>query len=188
MFDPFDISMKGNISIALVAITVLGMAVNQFIELGNYVAGINFGIRRMSFTREVNADITTTWKLVSDVSNYHKIAPGIDSIEIEGEGANMKRTCHHGKDRWSETCTLWEPEKKYSFSVNTNESKSPYKMFKSIIGTWEVGEINKNQTRIVMTFEFQYRRKLYLLLLHPILSVKFKGMANHLMDNMAGKL
>jgi len=115
----------------------------------------------------VTASKENTWKTISDVSNYHEVAPNINSVEIiSGEGKGMVRSCTHEKDSWTEVATLWEEGEKYSFQVNTEAENYPYPL-KYLQGAWKVDEITESQTKITMIFEFAYRWKIYNLLIHP---------------------
>ncbi|MEM9834643.1 MAG: SRPBCC family protein [Bacteroidota bacterium] len=99
------------------------------------------------------------WQVISDVANYHKVAPNIDGVEVvSGEGKGMIRRCSHGEDHWTETCSLWVPEQVYSFEVDTHAHNYPYP-FKSLRGQWEVESSGQSASKITMLFEFQYKRK-----------------------------
>jgi len=129
-----------------------------------------------------------TWRVISDVSNYHEIAPNIDSVEIiSGEGEGMIRKCTHKANNWTEVATLWEEGEQYSFEVNTDAEDYPYPL-KFLKGTWQVKEISKSKTEIIMKFDFAYKRKIYKLLLHPFMKSKFNKISEELLDNWQRKL
>lgn len=181
--NPFDISKSGNSTITVVAFIVLFMGFNQTKALAQVDNDSLKGFKKMSFERTVKANKRDVWKVVSDVANYDKFAPNIDTVKIiSGNGEGMVRSCSHGKNSWSETCTNWVEEKTYSFTVDTSAPDYPYP-FKSLKGTWEIEEIDENTTKIIMIFDFQYKRKFHNWLLHPVLKGKFSKTAEELLDN-----
>lgn len=183
IFHPFDFSRDGNYTIGVVALVVLLMALNQSSALAQVDSVQGKKVKHFNFIRTVVATKADTWKVISDVENYHKVAPNIDDVKIiSGEGQGMVRSCSHGKDSWTETCSAWQEEKTYSFIVNTNAPDYPYP-FKYLKGTWEVEEIDSNHTTIKMHFEFEYKKKFQNVLVHPLLRGKFKKVAEELLDN-----
>ena len=183
IFQPFDISMTGNGVIAAIALIVLLMAISQTNALAQTDSIANKGIKQLRFERTVKATKASVWKVISDVANYHEVAPNVDDVKIiSGEGKGMVRSCSHGKDSWTESCSLWEEEKEYAFEVNTDAPDYPYP-FKYLKGNWKVEAIDNSQTRVIMLFEFEYKRKFQNWLLHPILKGKFSKTAEDLLDN-----
>lgn len=159
------------------------IAINQLHTLTTVDSTNEEGIKELHFKRNVAAPKAETWKVISDVSNYHKVAPNIDHVKIiSGEGTGMVRSCSHGKESWTETCSLWEEEKKYSFEVNTSAPDYPYPL-KYLKGTWEVEEIDLKHTEIKMIFEFGYKQKIQDIVIHPLLRENFKKISKELMDN-----
>lgn len=186
--NPFDISKEGSGTIAIVALVVLFMGMTQAKALSKLDSLENKRSKHFKFERKVNATKQNAWKVISDVSNYHKVAPNIDDVKIiSGKGNGMVRSCSHGKDSWTETCTMWNEEKSYSFEVNTASPDYPYP-FNFLKGTWEIEVIDASHSNIVMVFEFQYKRKFQNWLLHPFLKGKFKKTAEELLDNWQSKL
>lgn len=183
VFNPFEISKAGNSTIAIIAFIVLFMGINQSKALAQVDSAGSKKNKQFKFERIIKADKQSVWKIISDVANYDKVAPNIDAVKIiSGEGRGMIRSCSHGKDSWSETCSMWIEEKAYSFEVNTSAPDYPYPL-KFLKGTWEVQEIDSSTTKIVMLFDFQYKRKYQNWLLHPLLKGKFSKTAEELLDN-----
>ena len=183
IFQVFEISKAGNISIAVVALIVFMMAINQSSALAQTDNTQSKGIKRINFERAVKAPKSEVWKVIADVANYHQFATNLDDVKIiSGEGQGMVRTCSHGKDSWTETCSEWVEEKTYSFVVNTSAPDYPYPL-KYLKGTWEVQEIDDKSTKIIMFFEFRYKHKIQNIILHPFLIGKFKKTAEKLLDN-----
>ena len=182
LLQPFDISSLGNSCIAIVAITVLFMALNQSAALAQVDSTTRKGVKQLSFKRTIASTKSKVWTVISDVGNYHRVAPNIDDVTIiSGSAKGMIRSCSHGEDSWTETCSVWEEEKTYSFVVNTSAPGYPYPLA-LLQGTWNVLEIDTNLTEIEMIFDFKYKKKLYNLL-HPFIKIKFKKVANELLDN-----
>ncbi len=183
LLNPFGITVAGNIIIAMIAVIVLFMAVNQ----ANALAGVDdkehTGIKLLRFERSVNASKSDVWQVVSDVANYHDFAPNIDKAEIiSGQGEGMVRKCSHGNNSWTESCTDWVEEESYTFRVNTDAPDFPFPL-DYMRGTWQVHKLEERKTNIVMTFELRYNRKLYNVILHPIMRSKFKKTVEELLDN-----
>jgi ribosome-associated toxin RatA of RatAB toxin-antitoxin module len=182
ILQPFNISNTGNNTIAIVALIVFVMAINQSTALAQSKNTNEKGRKQMVFKRTVKANKSDVWKVISDVANYHQVAPNIDEVTIvSGKDKGMVRSCSHGKDSWTETCSVWQEEKTYSFIVNTSAPDYPYPL-SFMQGTWNVVEIDTNQTEIEMIFEFTYKKKI-LNLMHPIMKMKFNKISNELLDN-----
>ncbi len=184
VWNPFLISFAGNLIIALVALGVLLMAINQSVALAKVDNSPDTPeMKQIQFERVFSMDKQATWEVIADVANYHQVAPNIDDVKIiSGHGAGMVRACSHGKDSWTETCTLWEDEKRYAFEVNTAAPDYPY-LFKYLHGYWEVEEVEPATTKVVLRFRFQYKSRLQNLLIHPFLKGKFTTIVEELLGN-----
>lgn len=185
---PFNITVLGNQIIAGVAFVVLFFGVGQSVGLAQTDSISDKGMKRLAFERIVKAPKEETWKTVSDVSNYHKFAPNIDSVKIiSGEGKGMVRSCTYKTDSWTEVATLWEEGEKYSFQIDTDAEDYPYPL-KHLQGTWKVEEFSENRTKITMLFEVTYKRKIHNLLIHPFMKKKFGKICEELLDNWQTQL
>jgi len=188
VFNPFEITFAGNVIIAIVAVIVLVMAVNQSRALAGLDDEGNTGIKILRFERMVTANIAEVWRVVSDVANYHDVAPNIDKAEIlSGDAVGMVRKCSHGNDSWTETCTAWNEEKSYTFKVNTDAPDFPFPL-NYMQGTFGVHELSDTQTNMVLSFELRYKRKLYNVILHPVIKSKFKKTIKEVLDKWQNKL
>ena len=182
IFRSFNISNTGNTTISIVALVVFFMAINQSKALAQTNSSKEKGKKQLVFRKIVNSNKLMVWKVISDVGNYHHVAPNIDDVTIvSGKNEGLVRSCSHGKDSWTETCSVWQEEKTYSFIVNTSAPDYPYPL-SFMQGTWNVIKIDENHTEIEMIFEFTYKKKI-LNLLHPIMKMKFKKISNELLDN-----
>ncbi|TGV02267.1 type II toxin-antitoxin system RatA family toxin [Flavivirga rizhaonensis] len=185
---PFNISDTGYLLIGLFLIPIIFFIIYQSIGLAKIDSKNGTRIKTLSFKRKVKAHKSRVWQGISDVANYHKVAPNIDSSKVvSGEKKGMVRSCSHGKDSWTETCTLWEDEKQYSFTVNTSAPDYPYPL-KSLKGIWIVNESSDNKNEIVMIFEFEYKNYLQNILIHPLMKHRFTKVCAKLLDNWQNKI
>lgn len=183
VWNPFDISVEGNIIIGVVAVVVLLLGLGQAKGLARIDEGTTRGKKVLQFERKVNAPKAKVWEVISDVANYHEVAPNIDSAEIiSGEKKGLVRACSHGKDSWTETCTLWEEEKQYAFRVNTKAPDYPYPL-KSLKGTWMVDQVSAKESKITMVFEFEYKKDILNIIVHPLMKYKFTKVCHDLLNN-----
>ncbi len=183
IFNPFHISAEGNIIIAIVALIVLILGLGQAKGLARADEEKQVGLKIFKFKRKVKGTKSKVWEVISDVANYHEVAPNIDGSKIiSGEKKGMIRSCSHGKDSWTEKCTLWEDEKQYSFAVDTKAPDYPYPL-ESLKGSWIVDEISRNECEITMVFEFEYQKKIQNVLVHPFMKYKFTKVCKELLDN-----
>ncbi len=188
LFQPFSITATGNGILTFVAAVVLWMAFNQAKAMARIDEHSKKGFKQLAFQRTIPATTKVVWPVISDVAHYHEVAPNIDDVTIiSGEKEGMVRSCSHGKKQWTETCTLWEKEKAYAFIVNTNAPDYPYP-FKYLKGRWEVEALKEERTKILLTFDVQYRRPFQNWLLHPFLKRRFSKIVEALLDNWEKKI
>ncbi|MEZ5016973.1 MAG: SRPBCC family protein [Flavipsychrobacter sp.] len=180
---PFSITNEGYFLIKLFALIVLFFTVFQSVGLAQMDNVANQKFKRLSFSRVVKADKARVWSIISNVKDYHKVAPGIDNVTIlSGEAQGMQRQCSHGKKRWTETCTLWEEGQQYSFEVDTKAPDYPYPL-SYLKGIWIAKELSDTETEIIMHFDFIYKYKIYNVIIHPIMRCRFKNSCEQLLDN-----
>lgn len=180
---PFDISDTGYLLIGLFLLPIGFFIIYQSIGLMKIDSPTNSKSKKMVFRRIVKGDKAKAWEVISDVGNYHKVAPNIDrSKVISGEKEGMIRSCSHKKDSWTETCSLWEHEKQYAFIVNTNVPDYPYPL-KTLKGNWRLNKVNNEETEIIMEFKFEYKKPIQNLLIHPMMKHQFTKVCKELLDN-----
>ncbi len=183
VFKLLGISSQGHRIITAVSMVVLFFGLGQSVGLTQVDTTQRKGFKHIVFERVVSTSKKKTWELISDVANYHKIAPTIDSVQVlSGSGKGMRRRCTHAANSWTETATLWEEGEAYSFEVDTQAPDYPYPL-KYLKGTWKVEEISINKTKIVMTFDFAYSKWIHNIVLHPFAKKGFIKSAEELMDN-----
>jgi ketosteroid isomerase-like protein len=71
--------------------------------------------------RVVQARPDLVWAVVADVALYAQLATGLSHVEIlEGDGQGLRRRCYDTRGRgWNETCTVWEPGRRFQMRVDT---------------------------------------------------------------------
>ncbi|QSE98683.1 type II toxin-antitoxin system RatA family toxin [Fulvivirga lutea] len=182
IWDPYNITFEGNIAIAAVAAVVTVVAVGQSKGLARMDEGSQRGMKIFRFSRKVKGSKSKIWEVISDVGNYHKVAPNIDGAKIvSGEKEGLVRQCTHKGDSWTETCTLWQDERQYSFKVNTNAPDYPYPL-KTLSGTWKIDENLNHEKEIIMVFEFEYKKPIHNVVLHPLMKYQFTKVCEELLD------
>lgn len=187
LFRALPISETGYGIITLIALLVLLFSVFQSLGLAKLdnKKGTNF--KQLDFSRKVPISTTIAWSLISDLEGYAAVASNIDQVKIiSGSGEGMQRACSHGEESWTETCTLWEEEKAYSFTVDTAAPNYPYP-FRSLKGTWAIHTVNDQQTEIVMTFSFEFNRWIQNVLIYPFMKSKFKKICEEILDRWEAK-
>lgn len=186
--NPFEITQTGNILAGAVAFIVFTIALIQSIGLSKIDTNSKTGFKQLRFERIVDADSQQVWNMISDVAHYHHVAPNIDEVEIiSGNKQGMIRRCSQGKYNWTENCIHWNDGEQFSFRVNTNEPDYPFPL-SFLQGTWKVLPLRESKSKIEMVFEFQYKKKLFNILLHPLMGQKFRSIAEELLDTWESKL
>lgn len=180
---PLAITDMGYHFIKFFALLVLCFTIFQSVGLAQVDNVPNQKYKRLTFSRVAMADQATVWQTISNVKDYHKVAPGIDDVIIlSGTGAGMQRQCSHGNKSWKETCTLWEEGEQYSFEVDTQAPDYPYPL-RFLKGQWIAKKLTDNETEIIMHFDFIYKYKIYNVLVHPIMKCRFSKSCRELLDN-----
>lgn len=187
ILDPFQFKMTGDVIIAAVALIVLSIAIMQLFGIAK-VDQVKSDNKVLSFERIVPGNNIKVWNIISDVANYHRVAPNIDDVQIiSGNGEGMVRQCSQGKSSWTEECIDWKDGEQFSFKVNTDDPNYPFPL-SFLQGTWKVASANNGESKIELVFEFQYKRKAFNVLLHPLMAPKFKSIAEELLDNWEKKI
>ncbi|MDX1617651.1 MAG: SRPBCC family protein [Balneolaceae bacterium] len=189
VLQPFGLTAAGYWIIGVVAVVVLffGAAQSLGVLRADSVAG--YARKILEFERRVPAGRSEVWEEISKVSDYHRVAPNIDRSELlsgETRGEGMVRMCAHGDSQWTETCTDWQEQERYSFEVDTAAPDYPYP-FTFLKGTWIVESDSPDNGRggstIRMRFEFDYGNSVYAFLLHPFIRNRFEKVCEELLDN-----
>jgi ribosome-associated toxin RatA of RatAB toxin-antitoxin module len=183
LLNPFGISEMGNVLVGLVALVVFFIAIAQALGITRLDLNADTGRKELQFEREVPFEKAAVWDLLSDVGNYHQVAPNIDNVDIvSGKEKGLVRRCSHGNDTWTETCLNWDEGREFSFRVKTDTPDYPYPL-RFLQGTWIVEKNEASKTNIKMIFEFQYKRDAFNLLVHPMMAPKFRNICEELLNN-----
>ncbi len=185
---PFNISTLGHKIIAGIGLIVMLFAIGQSFGLAKIDSFEDTGMKRIVFQRIINASKKETWQVIADVGNYHKVAPNIDTVKIiSGSGEGMVRSCSHNTEHWTEVATLWEDGEEYSFRVNTEAKDYPYPL-SHLQGTWKLQAISDHQTKVMMVFDFTFKRPIYNMVMYPFMKKEFVSGAEELLDNWQSML
>lgn len=99
------------------------------------------------------------WAVVADVALYAQLATGLSHVEIlEGDGQGLRRRCYDTRGRgWNETCTVWEPGRRFQMRVDTASYPFPLRLLlRSFQGTWSVDPAPEG-ARITVGFDAEPR-------------------------------
>lgn len=115
----------------------------------------------MQFTdaRWYDADPDAVWRVVSDPAIYADVAPNLSRVTVlDGEGIGMVRECTDTDGRsWTETCTAWEPGRRYAVEVDVAESPVHRRLFRSFAGEWSTEALEGGVVgRMTFTYEPRY--------------------------------
>lgn len=184
---PLPISEIGYGMIAVIALLVLLFSIFQTLGLAKLDHKEGTKSKQLHFSRKVPTSKAVAWSLISDLEAYAAVASNIDQVKIiSGAGKGMQRACSHGEESWTETCTLWEKEKAYSFTVDTAAPDYPYP-FRSLAGTWGIHPVNDHETEIVMTFTFEFNRWIQNVMIYPFMKNRFKKICEEILDRWEAK-
>jgi ribosome-associated toxin RatA of RatAB toxin-antitoxin module len=109
--------------------------------------------------RVVQARPDLVWAVVADVALYAQLATGLSHVEIlEGDGQGLRRRCYDTRGRgWNETCTVWEPGRRFQMRVDTASYPFPLRLLlRSFQGTWSVDPAPEG-ARITVGFDAEPR-------------------------------
>lgn len=113
------------------------------------------------------------WPVMTDHELYAKLALNLKAAKgLSPNGPGFQRTCTDTIGRtWSETCTLWDPGRR--FDVNINISDYPYPL-QLVQGSWQVEPAASSGSTIGMTFAIQPNPGLAGRLFVPTMHLFFK--------------
>jgi len=145
-------------------------------------------MHHIGFQRRVAAPAEAAWLVVSDVGNYHRVAPNINQARVvSGSGAGMVRQCSNSDGAWTELCTTWRDGHSYSFEVDTEAKDYPYP-FSKLVGTWSVIPVSGRECEIVMDFAFEFRSADVERDVYPVMKEQFSSVCESLLDNWQNEI
>ena len=110
-------------------------------------------------SRVIDAAIDAVWPVVAAAARYHEVADTLEHTEIvSGNGVGMVRHCRDTRGReWFETCTLWEPGRRYRMAVDIDTYPASYRaLFSRLEGTWAVESVDEG-TELTLRFDGDVR-------------------------------
>jgi uncharacterized protein YndB with AHSA1/START domain len=115
-------------------------------------------VRRFSTSRLYAAPPEAVWAVVSDPDLYAAVAPNLSRVDVlDGEGEGMVRECADTDGRtWTETCTAWEPGRRYAVKVHVDDSPVHRPLFHSFAGEWALTP-SDDGVLVTMTFDYEPR-------------------------------
>jgi hypothetical protein len=136
----------------------------------------------VTFDRRASVTPEQLWPVMIDHELYAKLALNLKAAEgLTPDGLGFQRSCTDAAGRsWSETCTLWEPGRRFDVDVDTSDYPYPLARMQ---GSWRVEPAEPNGSTVGMTFAFQptpgIRGRLFVTVMHlafpPILKRIVRG-------------
>jgi len=86
---------------------------------------------------QIDAPVSTMWAIITDHELYGRLAPNLGGVRATApDGPGLTRTCsNRAGEEWHETCTLWDPGRRFAIEVDT--SRYPYPL-QAMLGEWSV--------------------------------------------------
>lgn len=108
----------------------------------------------VTFDRPAPLTPEQMWPVMIDHQLYAKLALNLSAAKgLTPDGLGFQRSCTDAAGRsWSETCTLWEPGRR--FDVDVDISDYPYPLAR-MQGSWRVQPDDPDGSTVGMTFAFQ---------------------------------
>jgi uncharacterized protein YndB with AHSA1/START domain len=105
--------------------------------------------------RHIDAPRARAWEVLSDLDGWGAHAPNLSRTEvIEGSTEGAVRRCYNNAGKaWSETCTLWQPGRRYVMEVDTSDYPYPITVMR---GTFSV-EDDGPGSRVTLRFDYEFR-------------------------------
>ena len=144
-------------------VVVLGLGLAQLrarVEVERAMAGSDVDLDEVpplevvTFDRPASATAEQMWPVMIDHELYAKLALNLAAAKgLTPDGLGFQRSCVDVAGRsWSETCTLWEPGRR--FDVDVDISDYPYPLAR-MQGSWRVEPASPDGSTVGMTFVFQ---------------------------------
>jgi hypothetical protein len=105
--------------------------------------------------RYIDAPRSGTWEVLSDLDGWGEHAPNLSKTEVvEGAAEGAVRRCYNNAGKgWSETCTLWQPGRRYVMEVDTSDYPYPMTLMR---GTFSVDDEGSG-TRVSLQFDYRFK-------------------------------
>ena len=136
----------------------------------------------VTFDRPASVTPEQLWPVMIDHELYAKLALNLSAAKgLTPDGLGFQRSCTDTTGRsWSETCTLWEPGRRFDVDVDTSDYPYPLARMQ---GSWRVEPNGRDGATVGMTFAFQpspgLRGRFFIAVMHlafpPILKRIVRG-------------
>lgn len=112
-------------------------------------------LQTFEIDRYIGAARAHTWEVLSDLDGWGAHAPNLSKTEvIDGAGEGAVRRCYNNAGKgWSETCTLWQPGRRYVMEVDTSDYPYPMRVMR---GTFSVADEGRG-SRVKLRFDYQFK-------------------------------
>ncbi|MCA1674070.1 MAG: SRPBCC family protein [Actinobacteria bacterium] len=185
------LSTSGVVAMGATGVIVLGLGLAQLRARAAAVGAIAASdcdfdevppVEVVTFDRPASVTPEQLWPVMIDHELYAKLALNLTAAKgLTPDGLGFQRSCTDTAGRsWSETCTLWEPGRRFDVDVDTSDYPYPLARMQ---GSWRVEPAGPEGSTVGMTFAFQptpgLRGRFFVALMHlafpPILKRIVRG-------------
>lgn len=163
------LSTSGAIVMAVVAAMVAALSIAQIrsrrgLASASTATSANLNefppIEIHTLNREIDGTPAQLWPVITDHALYAELALNLKAAEnVTPNGPEFERTCTDTLGRtWSETCTLWDPGRRFDIDIDISEYPYPLQM---VQGSWSVTEATGDTSNVAMVFAFQPNRGIW---------------------------
>ncbi len=157
------LSTSGVVAMGATGVIVLGLGLAQLRARAAAVRAIAASdgdfdevppIEVVTFDRPASVTPEQLWPVMIDHELYAKLALNLTAAKgLTPDGLGFQRSCTDTAGRsWSETCTLWEPGRRFDVDVDTSDYPYPLGRMQ---GSWRVEPAGPEGSTVGMTFAFQ---------------------------------
>jgi ribosome-associated toxin RatA of RatAB toxin-antitoxin module len=132
--------------------------------------------------RYIEAPRADAWAVLSDLDGWARHAPNLSKTEvIAGTTEGAVRECHNkaGKS-WRETCTLWQPGRRYVMEVDTSSYPYPMTLMRGTFSADESG----HGARVSLHFDYQFKYGLLGRMVGVLTRPMFNRMCMRMLDGI----
>ena len=159
-------STRGAVIGGLVAAVVLDFAILQWRALRRSLAAIERApagsgdmatVEAVLFRRDLPASAGALWPVMTDHELYARLARNLGgATAVTENGPGLVRQCRDTSgNTWNESCTLWDPGRRFAVTVHTDAPDYPYPLT-MMQGSWGVAPTSDpDRAAITMAFAFQ---------------------------------
>ncbi|MEO1059810.1 MAG: SRPBCC family protein [Actinomycetota bacterium] len=122
--------------------------------------------------RASDRSVDELWPVITDHALYARLALNLKGAEgLTPNGPGFRRTCTDTAGRtWSETCTLWEPGRRFDVNVDLEDYPYPLQL---VQGSWSVEPAQRSTSEVGMRFAIRPDNGLRGLLFVPMMQALF---------------